>query len=245
MKILKADDYQTWFIEEDNFSILVDPWLDKKLNPNSSIFLQREREDSSCLNDEDLKNVDAVIITAPFIDHLHFPSLNKLNKDIHIITTKRAKKSLNKRGFLNVTTCINNHPIEIGPFLLSPYPAGFPYTWSSFCFFLENKYKKILYHESHISNFSILRKVNKKCDVALITIEPVKFIGLLTLSMSLKQALKAASLLETKKIMATGTSPQEIKGLIKKVLFVEKNGTSKLKEGVPYIYYKKGDEVII
>ena len=138
MKILKADDYQTWFIEENNFSILVDPWLDRKLNPNSSIFLQREREDSSCLTDEDLKNVDAVIITAPFIDHLHFPSLNKLNKDIQIITTKRAKKNLNKRGFLNVTTCINNYPIEIGPFLLSTYPAGFPYTWSSFCFFLEN-----------------------------------------------------------------------------------------------------------
>ena len=136
MKILKADDYQTWFIEENNFSILVDPWLDRKLNPNSSIFLQREREDSSCLTDEDVKNVDAVIITAPFIDHLPFPSLNKLNKDIQIITTKRAKKNLNKRGFLNVTTCINNHPIEIGPFLLSPYPAGFPYTWSSFCIFL-------------------------------------------------------------------------------------------------------------
>ena len=63
--------------------------------------------------------------------------------------------------------------------------------------------------------------------------------------MSLKQALKAASLLETKKIMATGTSPQKLKGLIKKALFVKKNGTSKLKEGDPHIYYKKGDEVII
>ena len=42
MRILKADDYQTWFIEENNFSILVDPWLDKKLNPHSSLILQRE-----------------------------------------------------------------------------------------------------------------------------------------------------------------------------------------------------------
>ena len=65
MKILKADDYQTWFIEEDNFSILVDPWLDRKLNPNSSIFLQREREDSSCLTDEDVKNVDCLLYTSP------------------------------------------------------------------------------------------------------------------------------------------------------------------------------------
>ena len=245
MKILKADDYQTWFIEEGNFSILVDPWLDRKLNPNSSIFLQREREDLPCITNDNLKNVDAVIITAPFIDHLHFPSFNKLKKDIQIFTTKRVKKILNKRGFLNVTTCINNHPIKIGPFLLSPYPAGFPYTWSSFCFFLENKNKKRIYHESHVSNFSILKKINKKCDLALITIEPVKFMGLLTLSMDLKQALKVAKILGTKKIMATGTSPLKLKGLIKKVLLIKENEIDKLKEGDPHIYYKGGDEVIL
>ena len=46
MRVVKADDYQTWFIEEDNFSVLVDPWLDKKLNPDSSFFLQRDRKES-------------------------------------------------------------------------------------------------------------------------------------------------------------------------------------------------------
>ena len=40
MRVVKADDYQTWFIEEDNFSVLVDPWLDKKLNPHSSFFFK-------------------------------------------------------------------------------------------------------------------------------------------------------------------------------------------------------------
>ncbi|MFL2834400.1 MAG: MBL fold metallo-hydrolase [Alphaproteobacteria bacterium] len=245
MRILKADDYQTWFIEENNFSILVDPWLDKKLNPHSSLILQREREDSSCLSKEDIRNVDAVIITAPFVDHMHFPSLNMLNKDIQIFTTKKAKKILNKKGFLNIKTCINYHPIKIGPFLLSPYPAGFPYTWSSFCFFLENKNKKSVYHESHISNFSILKANNQKCDLALITIESVKIFGLLTLSMGLKQALKTASLLGAKKIMATGTNPKKLKGIIKRALLIKESKVNKLKEGDPHIFYKSGDEVIL
>ena len=245
MRILKADDYQTWFIEEDNFSILIDPWLNKKLNPYSSFILQREKEESSCLSEKEIKNVNAVIITAPFIDHLHLPSLDKLNKEIQIFTTKKVKKILNKRGFLNIETCVNYCPIKIGPFLLTPYPAGFPYTWSSFCFFLENNDKKKIYHESHISNFPILKKQKKNCDIALITIDSVKFFGLLTLSMGLKEALKVASLLEAKKIMATGTNPQNLKGLITGTLLIKKNETNELKKDDPHIYYTIGDEIIL
>jgi hypothetical protein len=28
MKVKKADDYQSWFIEERNEALLIDPWLD-------------------------------------------------------------------------------------------------------------------------------------------------------------------------------------------------------------------------
>ena len=69
--------------------------------------------------------------------------------------------------------------------------------------------------------------------------------GLLTLSMDLKQALKVAKILGTKKIMATGTSPLKLKGLIKKVLLIKENEIDKLKEGDPHIYYNGGDEVIL
>ena len=109
MRVLKADDYQTWLIEEDNFSVLVDPWLDKRLNPHSSFILQREREEPSCLSEKDLNKVKAVIITAPFVDHLHLPSLKKLNKDVQIITTSRVKKTLEKKGFLNKLVTMEIH----------------------------------------------------------------------------------------------------------------------------------------
>ena len=71
---------------------MVDPWLDKTLNPHSSFILQREREEPSCLSEKDLNKVKAVIITAPFVDHLHLPSLKKLNKDRLSITSKILKK---------------------------------------------------------------------------------------------------------------------------------------------------------
>ena len=28
MKVKKADDYQSWFIEEGNEALLIDPWFD-------------------------------------------------------------------------------------------------------------------------------------------------------------------------------------------------------------------------
>ena len=75
MRVIKADDYQTWFIEEDGFGVLIDPWLDKKLNPESSILLQRERQATSSLSQKELDQVKVAIVTAPFIDHLHILSL--------------------------------------------------------------------------------------------------------------------------------------------------------------------------
>ena len=245
MRILKADDYQTWLIEEDNFSVLVDPWLDKRLNPHSSFILQREREVPSCLSEKDLSKVKAVIITAPFVDHFHLPSLEKLNKDVQIITTSRVKKTLEKKGFLNRVTCVGNNPIEIGPFKLSAYPAGFPYNWSSFCFYLENNKGKRLFQESHVANLSLIKKINQTCDLALITVDSVKLLGVLKLSMSLEQSIKVTSLLGAKKLMATGTSPFLLKGLIRKLLLTESKQKNYSIEGGPQVLYKRGDEVIL
>ena len=147
MRVVKADDYQTWFIEEDGFGVLIDPWLDKKLNPESSVLLQRERQETSSLSQKELDRVKVAIITAPFIDHLHIPSIKKLNNKVKIITTKKVRKILIKNQINNPIACIDNQIIEMGPFKLSVFPAGFPYSWSAFCFFLENTAGKTIFHE--------------------------------------------------------------------------------------------------
>jgi peroxiredoxin family protein len=245
MRVVKADDYQTWFIEEDNFSVLVDPWLDKKLNPDSSFFLQRDRKESCCLSEEELNKVKAVIITAPFVDHLHLPSIKKLGRDVLIFTTFRAKKILSKKGIQNKIICVKDRPIEIGPFKLSPYPSGFPYNWSSFCFYLENKQGKRLFQESHIADMNLLRRLNKACNVALITVESVKLFGILKLSMNLKKAIEVTALLGAKKLMATGTNPFLLEGLIRKILFIDSKQNDYFLENGPKILFKRGDEVIL
>ena len=243
MRVVKADDYQTWFIEEDGFGVLIDPWLDKKLNPESSVLLQRERQENSSLSQKELDQTKVVIVTAPFIDHLHIPSIKKLNNKVKIITTKKVRNILIKNQIDNPIACIDNQIIEIGPFKLSVFPAGFPYSWSAFCFFLENNEGKTIFHEGHMTNFNTLRKLKKKCDAVLITLDKVKFLGILTLSMGSKDGFKTASLLDSKLIMATGTQPNEIKGLIKYFLSTKRG--DELKSDRFDVYTKKGDEVLL
>ena len=43
MKLIKADNYQTWYIENLDKSIIIDPWLTNKLQPKGSFFIQRKK----------------------------------------------------------------------------------------------------------------------------------------------------------------------------------------------------------
>ena len=62
MKLLKADNYQTWYIEKNNESILIDPWLTNQLQPDGSLFIQRNKLNVSCLSDKDIDKVHPIEI---------------------------------------------------------------------------------------------------------------------------------------------------------------------------------------
>ena len=96
MLVKKADNYQSWYIEEDGFGILVDPWLDMKLNSKTSILLQRTRAYEHNLENNEIEKVKAIIITAPFIDHLHLPTLKNLGLERTIYSSNLIKRILKK-----------------------------------------------------------------------------------------------------------------------------------------------------
>ena len=59
MKLLKADNYQTWYIEEGENAVLIDPWLSNQLQPDNSTFIQRKRNEHICLDAKDVNKVKA------------------------------------------------------------------------------------------------------------------------------------------------------------------------------------------
>ena len=220
MKLLKADNYQTWLIEEADIAVLIDPWLSKQLQPDNSIFIQRKKSQASLLNDEDYEKVQAIIITAPFEDHLHIESIKSFPKSVEIYTSKFIKRLLLRAGVANDIHIINEDGVDIGSINFRALPTGFPYHPATFALLIEDSKGNRVFHEGHIARFKYLMKNNIKADVAILTAEEVKLFGFLRLGMDYKRTLKACDILDAKELFITGSNPEKTTGFISKFLLI-------------------------
>ena len=242
MKLLKADNYQTWYIEEENESILIDPWLTKQLQPDGSIFIQRNKSITSQLSTQNLNKVKAIIITAPFEDHLNFDSVRIFPNDTPIYTSKIVKKVICKKNLPNPIYILDEKGMNICSMNVKSLPTSYPYYSTTFSLLFEDKYNNKIFHEGHIVNFKYLLENNIKADVAILTAEEVRLFGLITLGMNYKKTIKACELLGIKDLFITGNNPKKTKGLISNFLSIKPLLIDKLNKKFD-VYYKAGDSV--
>ena len=66
MKITKIDDYQSWYLESNDVAIIIDPWLDKVMQPKSNLFINRARDENALITGEMISKVSCILISAPF-----------------------------------------------------------------------------------------------------------------------------------------------------------------------------------
>ena len=78
MKIIKIDDYQSWYVESDEEAIIIDPWLDKVMQPKSNLFINRSRNENALITEEMINKVSCILISAPFEDHFHEKKLEEI-----------------------------------------------------------------------------------------------------------------------------------------------------------------------
>jgi len=96
-----------------------------------------------------------------------------------------------------------------------------------------------VFHEGHVVNKSVIDKNNIKADIAILTGEEVKFFGLLTLSMNIKNAMVACNLLEAKKLFITGSNPLKNTGFINHFLRLNKLDNDLIDDKIE-IFYEAG-----
>ena len=214
MKIIKIDDYQSWYIESDDVAIIIDPWLDKVMQPKSNFFINRKRNENALITDEMIDKVACILISAPFEDHFHERSLKRFDPSTLVLTSKPSLKKLKKLGFNNIEKLRAGAQKNIGDLLIRAHDAGFPYNYLWTFSFEIIQGGKVLYFESHIDKPSRIRQKGLKADCAILTTEEVKILGLLPLSNSSEATLKILEELECKNIMIQGSDPSETKGLI-------------------------------
>ena len=240
MKIIKADNYQSWYIEYLNNSILIDPWLTKKLQPDNSFFIQRFKDNESCLSKEDINKVKAIVITAPFEDHLHPDSIKMLPKDTTIYTSHIVRKSLKKLKILNPVQIISESGVSICDLNVKALPTSYPYYSTTFSLLIEDANSNKIFHEGHRVNFKYLIKNNIKADVAILTAEESKLFGLIQLGMNYKNTLKATNLLGSNQLFITGNNPDQTQGFIKNFLMTKSFNIDNLSRQIN-IYKNEGD----
>ena len=137
MKIIKADNYQTWYLEHNNNAILIDPWLTNTLQPEGSFFIQRKKNNSSCLSKVEIGKVNGIIITAPFEDHLHLESINML-ADIPIYTSNIVKKQLIKNNIQNKICILSEQTTKVNDLNIKALPTSYPYYKTTFSLLIED-----------------------------------------------------------------------------------------------------------
>ena len=239
MKIIKADNYQTWYLENDNNAILIDPWLTNTLQPEGSFFIQRRKINSSCLSKVEIDKVNGIIITAPFEDHLHMESINMLT-DMPIYTSNIVKKQLVKNKIQNKIYILSEQTTNVNNLNIKALPTSYPYFSSTFSLLIKDDKENSVFHEGHRVNFKYLIKNNIKADVAILTAEESKLFGFIQLGMNYKNTLKAVNLLGSNQLFITGNDPDQTQGFIKKFLMTKSFNINDLSRQIN-VYKNEGD----
>ena len=240
MKLIKADNYQTWYIENLDKSIIIDPWLTNKLQPKGSFFIQRNKSNNTILTDEEINRVNAIIITAPFEDHLHFDSIKIFSENITIYTSNIVKRTLIKNKIKNPIKILDESETVINSINVRALPTSYPYYHSTFSIFFEDQNGNSIFHEGHRVNFKYLKRNKINADVSILTAEESKLFGFIQLGMNYKNTLKAIDILRSKILFITGNEPNKTEGFISKFLFTKSFNLERLSEKVD-VYLNEGD----
>ena len=239
MKIIKADNYQTWYLEHNNNAILIDPWLTNTLQPEGSFFIQRRKNNSTCLSKVEIDKVNGIIITAPFEDHLHLESINML-ADIPIYTSNIVKKQLIKNNIQNKIYILSEQTTKVNDLNIEALPTSYPYYRTTFSLLIEDNKGNSVFHEGHRVNFKYLNENNIKAEIAILTAEETKLFGFIQLGMNYRNTLKAANILGSSQLFITGNNPEQTQGFIKNFLKTKSFNIDDLSKEIN-VYKNEGD----
>ena len=162
-------DFRSNYLENNNNAILIDPWLTNTLQPEGSFFIQRKKNNSSCLSKVEIDKVNGIIITAPFEDHLHMESINMLS-DIPIYTSNIVKKQLIKNNIQNKIYILSEQITNVNDLNIKALPTSYPYFSTTFSLLIKDDKENSLFHEGHRVNFKYLYVQFLKMEIFLSSI---------------------------------------------------------------------------
>ncbi len=107
--------HATVLIETENVRLLTDPLLKK--------WVMHLRRHAPQVDDEQLKNIDAVLISHQHLDHLHLPSLKMLDRATRIILPEGTRSLVEAAGFERIEEIGIGGRVQVGDVEVLATPA--------------------------------------------------------------------------------------------------------------------------
>lgn len=220
MRLTKLDDYQSWLVSAEDAHVAFDPWLTDRYAVSAGAWLlSRTRGPAAFTPVEELPRLTAIIITAPFADHLHPSSLALLPRDTMIFAARKAAAKLG--GFPRVTVLTPGVAHAVGPFSLRAIPSAFPFSRSTVGVLLEAAGKR-MYLEPHRATVRHLRGL--RVDAVVLPRQRVDLFGL-PLAMPASESIAIARALEARFFLPSGLDPQSNHGVLNRLLSIGNAGS--------------------
>lgn len=216
MLIRRLDDYQSWMIEAGGKRVAIDPWLREELilPPGPWMFARRRQLPSG--GPDAIRDVDALVLTAPFGDHCDEQTLSVLPRDLPVFSNRAAAKRARSFGFKNIE--IMQDGVRVSPFdglTVEGIAPGFPYHKDSLGFVFEVGSRRA-YLETHLVDLRHKDRLGS-LDALIIPVQSARFLGL-PLAMSPERAIRTVIELAPARVIPTGTDPQIATGLMQRLL---------------------------
>ena len=115
MKIIKADNYQTWYLEHLDSAVLIDPWLTNTLQPEGTFFIQRRKKNPTCLSENHINKVPETLdetIWSDIKDKINAKEKNKIVRDFELYKKKELDEVFKKITPI-IEEYMNNNDINI------------------------------------------------------------------------------------------------------------------------------------
>jgi L-ascorbate metabolism protein UlaG (beta-lactamase superfamily) len=209
----KLDDYQSWLLTSGEERVLIDPWLTPVLRFPLGTF-RRDRAGDVVHP----LHPTALIITAPFGDHLDAQSLDAYDRALPVFTNAPAARRLRAQGFSNVRVVRADEQETFGAMRVRFVAPGFPYSHNSLGLFVEDEGGRA-YLETHVVGKASLASLPKPIDLLITTMESVRLFGI-QLAMDAERAAMVAAALEAKTFVPTGIDPGRSTGMLSALLWV-------------------------
>ena len=95
----------SWLLEIANLKILIDPWLvDSLILYGLPWLFEAQHQQPPCYTPETLPPIDLILISQGLDDHCHQPTLQQLSRQIPVVASPSAAKTLRRLGFKHITS---------------------------------------------------------------------------------------------------------------------------------------------